>query len=92
MEYREGNNRFYAVDDNSNEIAEIAFQREGDSLAIIDHTFVEPAYRGKGIANHLFELVIAEMKKEGRKILPLCSFAVHQFETKPEYRDMLAEE
>lgn len=55
MAYRQGNNRFYAVDNNGNEAIETVFQREGDSQTIIDHTFVDPTYGSQGIAGHLFE-------------------------------------
>ncbi|WP_392566455.1 GNAT family N-acetyltransferase [Utexia brackfieldae] len=91
MKYLEGNNRFYVPGpDGKDDIAEITYQLQGDNIAIIDHTFVDVNYRGQGIADRLFELVVEKMRAEGRKIVPLCSFAVKQFERKSHYRDMLA--
>jgi uncharacterized protein len=92
MEYLEGENRFYVPGAQGEEdIAEMTFQRQGDDLAIIDHTYVNINYRGQGIADRLFDLVVDKMRKEGRKIVPLCSFAEKQFARKPACQDILAE-
>jgi len=39
----------------------------------------------------LFDLVIEQMKQEGRKVIPVCSYAVKQFERKPDLRSIKAE-
>lgn len=91
MDYLEGKNRFYVPGaEGEEEIAEMTYQLQGDDIAIIDHTYVNVNYRGQGIADRLFDLVVEKMRAEGRKVVPLCSFAVKQFERKPHYRDMLA--
>lgn len=92
MEYLEGENRFYVPSaQGEQDIAEMTFQRQGDNLAIIDHTYVNINYRGQGIADRLFDLVVDKMRKEGRKIVPRCSFAQKQFDRKPSCQDILAE-
>lgn len=69
-------------------IAEIEFSRAGDHLAIIDHTFVDINYRGEGIGEHLVRMVVDQMRKEGRKIIPLCPFAKKEFEKTADYADI----
>ena len=42
---------------------------------VIPHTEVDPAYRGQDIARRLIEEIIAAARREGRKIVPVCSYA-----------------
>lgn len=80
MQFLAGKNRFYVPNpDGGEDIAEITYTLIGNDKASIDHTFVNVNYRGQGIADHLFELVIAEMRKQQRKVIPICSYAVKKF-------------
>lgn len=92
MQYLESESRFYVpgIDDNE-DIAEITYSRIGNDKASINHMYVDANYRGQGIADHLFDLLIDKMKREGRKIIPICSYAVKQFERRPELHSMLEE-
>ncbi|OCG31139.1 hypothetical protein A9G34_08995 [Gilliamella sp. Choc4-2] len=71
--YREDLERIYVVDNNQ-EIAEMTFSRIGQDKAAINHTYVDPRYRGQGIANKLLSLVLKKLKQEQREIISLCSF------------------
>ena len=76
---------------------------EGDSLAgectfekneaewVITHTIVDPAYGGQKVGQRLVALAVTEARKDGVKILPVCSFARAQFDKFPEYRDVLSD-
>lgn len=89
MKYLKENERYYVPGAPGEEdIAEIAFSRAGDHLAIIDHTFVNINYRGEGIGERLVRMVVDDMRAEGRKIIPLCPFAKKEFEKTPEYADI----
>ena len=55
---------------------------------IIDHTFVDPAYRGQGLAEKLVEKGVEKARAEKKTIIPLCPFAKKEFERKPEYSDV----
>ncbi len=70
--------------------AELTFTRAGDSRIIIDHTEVDPAFRGKGIGEALVAHAVEEAKRQGLKVLPLCPFAAAQFRRHPEWQDVLA--
>ncbi|MER2117389.1 MAG: GNAT family N-acetyltransferase, partial [Enterococcus casseliflavus] len=50
--------------------------------------FVDPAYRGQGLAEKLVAKGVEKARKEQKKIIPLCPFAKKEFERKPEYADV----
>ena len=56
---------------------------------VITHTEVDPAYGGQGIARRLIEEVVAEARRAGKKIVPLCSYADKMMTGKEEYCDVL---
>ncbi|MCO7176160.1 N-acetyltransferase [Sporolactobacillus kofuensis] len=86
MELKQGNNRFYILDDQKKEIGEVTFSEQGPSVISIDHTFVDPNYRGKHIAQQLIQAVVNLAEKENLSILPVCSYAKVLFERKKEYQ------
>lgn len=91
MQILEDNDRLYIKSpDGNNNIAEITFSKIGDDKVSINHTWVSDDYQGQGIAGKLFNQVIEKMRQEGRKIIPICSYAQQQFDKKPELQDMLA--
>src|SRR4051794_5358819 len=67
---------------------EMTYRRIGPHTIAIDHTLTPPAYRGKGIAEKMVFKAIADARAEGTKILPLCSYAVAQFQRHPEWADL----
>jgi len=56
---------------------------------VITHTEVDPAYGGQGIARRLIEEIVAEARRAGKKIVPLCSYADKMMTGKEEYRAVL---
>ena len=91
MNFIEQKNRIYAQDENGKLLAEITFPERSDSLICIDHTFVDPSLRGKGIAGELIEKVIAYAKANGKKIGAECPYAVKWLEKHPEHADYTAQ-
>lgn len=53
------------------------------------HTGVPPAYEGQGIASALVKEGLAYARKEGYKVVPLCSFVAAYIKRHPEYADLL---
>lgn len=80
MEIREGHNKFYINDKQGKQIAEIVFVPTGENLAIIEHTDVDESLKGQGIGKQLVAKVVEKMRREKRKIIPLCPFAKHEFD------------
>jgi predicted GNAT family acetyltransferase len=67
---------------------EIAFMEAEDTLVVI-HTGVEPDYRGKGLAEQLVFQLVEKARAEEKLVYPICPFARHQFEIRPDYADVL---
>ncbi len=89
MEYIQGYKRITALNEKKEKIGEITWTNAGESLIIIDHTFVENDYRGQGIAEKLVALSVDFARVNQVKVLPLCPFAKKEFDQKTEYHDVL---
>ena len=89
MEIKEETGRFALYNDENQEIGEMTWSDAGTEIMIIDHTFVDPAYRGQKLAENLVYQGVEKARREGKKIIPLCPFAKKEFDTKPEYKDVL---
>ena len=89
FKYEEEDGRFVAKDAEGLEVGEVTFTRDGDDYLVIDHTGVDPANRGQGVAEKLVGHVVEKAKKEGLKVEPVCSFAQKEFEQKSEYKEVL---
>ncbi len=68
--------------------AVISYRERGDTI-VIEHTFVPPALRGKGIAADLTRDVLLEARRLGWKIVPDCSYVETFIQRNPEFRDVL---
>lgn len=61
-----------------------------DGLWELEHTIVDPAYGGQGIAGKLVQEIAAQAREHGVKIVPVCSYALKAFEKNAEYADVWA--
>ena len=86
IELLKGDNRFYLLDDGK-EIGEITYEVE-NKILIVDHTFVDPTYRGQNLAIKLVDAVSDYARKVGMKIIPTCSYVVKVFERSVDYLDV----
>ena len=57
---------------------------------VITHTEVDPAYGGQGIARRLIEEIIHAARRQGKKIIPVCSYAEKLMTRNDAYRNVLA--
>lgn len=89
MEIKEEKNRFVLFNDDNEEIGEMTWSDAGEEIMIIDHTFVDPAYRGQGLAEKLVMNGVEKARRDSKKIIPLCPFAKKEFDAKSEYADVL---
>ncbi|WP_199678190.1 MULTISPECIES: GNAT family N-acetyltransferase [Eubacterium] len=90
IEYKNGENRIYAVTDAGIEVGEIEFVPTGESMFIISHTEVAEDMGGLGIGKVLVEKAVRKARDENKKIIPLCPFARAEFDKHPEYRELEA--
>ena len=86
MEFKEEKHRFVLLD-GTKEIGEMTWL-DRDSYFIVNHTLVDSDYRGQGLAGKLVEKGVEKARREGRKLYPLCPFALKEFDSKPEYSDV----
>lgn len=61
--------------------AELTISKVSDTLVIADHTYVPESLRGTGLAGTLANRLIADARKKGQRIVPLCRF-VHSYALK----------
>jgi len=85
---KEGNNKFYVGDSESNSKAEITYINSGEDTIIINHTFVSNELRGQKLGHQLMQKVIDFARQENKKIIPQCSFAEKEFIENKEYEDV----
>ena len=70
-------------------LAEITWTMLGDVMAV-EHTFVSPTLRGKGVAKKLLDRTAEYAREHDYKIEPICSYVVTAFERYDEYNDVKA--
>jgi predicted GNAT family acetyltransferase len=68
--------RFYILSVTQTLIGEIRYHEDEHHRLVVTHTYVDPQYRGQGIANQLLHAVIALAEQHKQYIYPVCSFAV----------------
>jgi len=61
----------------------------GEHLIIIDHTEVDPAFKGQQIGQQLLYKIVDMAREKNIKIIPLCPFAAAQFKKLDAIQDVL---
>lgn len=61
----------------------------GEERFIIDHTEVDPSYKGQNVGKQMVMAAVAYARENHKHILPLCPFAKSVFDRNPEIRDVL---
>ena len=90
MKFNQEKDRIFAEDETGKLIAEVTFSQRADGAVDINHTFVDDSLRGQGIADQLMREVHESLKKEDRKAILTCPYAVKWFRNHPEKEDVLA--
>lgn len=85
--HRPGTQRF-EIKDGTPDPAFISYRQDGDTV-VIEHTYVPPALRGKGIAAILTQDALLEARRLGWKIIPDCSYVETYILRNPEFADVL---
>jgi predicted GNAT family acetyltransferase len=69
----------------------LAAYRLDEGKVSFTHTEVPEALEGQGVGTRLIEGALQQVREEGLKIVPLCSFVRHYVETHPDVRDLVAQ-
>lgn len=64
--------------------------REQDGAWNLVHTEIEPAFEGRGLASALAKFALDEARREGRKVVPTCSYVARWLDKHAEYQDLRA--
>jgi predicted GNAT family acetyltransferase/glutaredoxin len=70
-------------------IGELAYRQRKDRIAFT-HTNVNPAYEGQGFGSRLAEAALADARRQGLAVVPLCPFIARYIEQHPEHGDLVA--
>ena len=71
-------------------VAKMTYSRLSPTLAIIDHTGVDPSLEGRGIGRSLLDAAVEWAREDGTRYKVTCPFAKAQFARDPSIRDVLA--
>lgn len=67
----------------------VTFPKIEEEVVVINHTMVNPLFRGQGIASKLLEAVVEVIKENNYKCKITCSYAKDWFSKHIEYADIL---
>ena len=80
---------YFNAIDQTREAGRLDYRLSDENDMIIDHTFVDPVFRGKSVARKLVMAAVDHARKYDIKIIPLCSYVVYVFDKTEEIRDVL---
>jgi predicted GNAT family acetyltransferase len=87
--FDDGKKGYYRALENETEAGRMTYTWAGETKIIIDHTEVNPAFRGKDIGLKLLMEVVHFARAKNIKILPLCPFTKAMFDKMKEIGDVL---
>ena len=82
-------NQIALYSDDNQLLAEVTYPSVDEDTVNIDHTFVDPSLRGQNIADQLMRAAAEQLKKEQKKAVVTCSYAVKWFGKHPEYDQLV---
>jgi len=88
MDFKYENDRIYLENEKGKCIAEVTFPEVSENKVNVNHTYVDKSLRGQGVADKLLTALAHDLKKNNRKAVASCSYAVDWFEKHPEFDDI----
>lgn len=76
--------------DLGDDIAVVDYERIGTDIVVLTHTGVPKRYSGQGIAAELTEAVLEDLKRQGLKVIPQCSYSEIYIARHPQWKELLA--
>ena len=80
---------FFKATEEGTTAGRMTYSWAGEDRIIIDHTEVNPAFKGKGVGKQLVLAAVDFAREKQISIIPLCTFAKSVFDRKKELRDVL---
>lgn len=79
-------------DESGRTVGEVTFPAVGQDVVNINHTFVHPSLRGRGVAGTMMRAVAERLRGGQKRAVLSCGYARAWFTRHPEYRDVEAKE
>ncbi len=93
MEWKYEEGKIFSKNEQGEIIAEADYLNMKNGMVDIEHVYVSPEYRGKGIAQQTMLAVVEYLRKEKLKATASCSYANAWFKKNAtEYEDVIAKE
>ena len=80
----EDGNRFY-IGDYNHMIGEITYFENKEGQLVVDHTYVNPEYRGQNLGMILLNAMVNHAEKVNKMIIPLCPYVEKVFSRSKDY-------
>ncbi len=80
---------FFKAEEDGAEAGRMTYSWAGAERFIIDHTEVNPDFKGKNVGKQLVMAAVEFARASKLRIIPLCPFAKSVFNRTPEIRDVL---
>lgn len=87
LEIKPEDNRFVIYDQNKF-VGEITYFEDKNHHFVVDHTFVDPSYRGQRLAYRLVETMAAYARTLDKKIIPVCPYVLGLFQDTNDFKDV----
>ncbi|NLJ58253.1 MAG: N-acetyltransferase [Tissierellia bacterium] len=88
MDFKYEKDRIYLENENGECTAQVTFPKINKNEVNINHTYVNPSLRGQGIADKLVRELALHLRKNNKKAISTCSYALDWFERNPEFNDV----
>lgn len=71
-------------------IAFLEYRADGPDVLAFTHTFVPPELRGRNLAAILAQYALEDARRQGKKVVPLCSYVDVFMERHTEFQELRA--
>lgn len=80
---------YFRASEGGEEIGRMTYTWAGEKKLIIDHTEVDPAFKGRNVGKQLLMAFVSFARKNSVKVIPVCPFASAMFRKMKEIGDVL---
>ncbi|WP_386687248.1 GNAT family N-acetyltransferase [Lonepinella sp. MS14437] len=71
---------FFVLDDNGTKIAELTYFFVDKQTINANHTYVSEVLRGQGMADKLYQALVAFIREKDLNLIPSCSYIARKWE------------
>ena len=79
----------FIAEKNGEKAGEMTYSMAGSNKMIIDHTEVNPEFKGQGVGKKMVLAAVEFARENSVKVLPLCPFAKATFDKNDDIQDVL---